>query len=529
MISQTNVVLTTATRAKHATVQPSRRWRHLVVCALLGVYTTLQFGAFGVPLSLASLLSQWTTDPPCSATLALGPLTVTNYTSQYLPASFVKLLEEDAVLRTLSFSASETSNSNGTAGSNSHNNHPVDNNHNNNDKTHLFMDDDHRSQASCLFSWNGKTGMQDLPFHFPHTMQILYRCWSWWQLQLTQQQQQQPGRTTIVPVLWIPNEPTRQLLLESEFNRGFLTSLEHFGNVSIQVVPEPVFSVKSPSSQRIVSPFDSTGAEMYTIGSMAYQVASSPDHMHALRDIIVAGLATQRTTRNEQTSTTTITTSSSSSSSSSFPRIAILNRKGSRQLLNAPEIAHQVESRLFGFPQQQNDASSSSSVRPPPPKPTAATTTTTRRTIRIESFEGWSFADQVQFVSTVDILITPHGALLTLLPFLPNCASVLEIMPKGYHFQQFFGSLAASSGVQHSYTYLTSSVLPSSSPAVGGGTAHGSTIATEIAEGMTNLTTRTACRAAQLCPPVLDLVDQIVAVVEGWDQRCTGSSNSSVG
>jgi len=71
----------------------------------------------------------------------------------------------------------------------------------------------------------------------------------------------------------------------------------------------------------------------------------------------------------------------------------------------------------------------------------------------VPSMDGKSFAEQVQIMADTDLLISPHGAQLTSIPFLPACAMVIELFPVGYIIPEFFGSLAVSSGHTHRYLY----------------------------------------------------------------------------
>jgi hypothetical protein len=310
-------------------------------------------------------------------------------------------------------------------------------------------------------------------------------------------------------------------------------------------------------------------------GGLAYQVAS-PHHLSRLRDIFVSGflgmdhnyhqkekkggpptrILTRQKTLNGNTTTTpsvveevvskttTTTTaattvsssysvlSSSSSTTTSttaqnnnaaFPRIAIVNREGHRKLVNAHKIAKEVEQRLAVLWRTSNSSdsyttttttrttvsslsssslSSSSSRNIPGIVPPSTTT----HPIRIVSFDGWSFADQVLFMNSVDILISPHGAQLTSIPFLPACASIFELFPTGYHPPYHFGTLAAASGITHSYTALTRGFERY--------------FKEETKVGMANVTNRSTSRNVQLCPPLLDVVEQIMTVIQQWHERC---------
>jgi Glycosyltransferase 61 len=111
-----------------------------------------------------------------------------------------------------------------------------------------------------------------------------------------------------------------------------------------------------------------------------------------------------------------------------FPRIAILNRldKSQRSLVNAKKIATAIE-RSF-----------SDHIKDVP----------------IVYFEGKTFLEQVKFFLETDIVISPHGAQLTALAFLPPCAALLEFFPKDYLVADYFGSLALAINISHSFFYL---------------------------------------------------------------------------
>lgn len=52
-------------------------------------------------------------------------------------------------------------------------------------------------------------------------------------------------------------------------------------------------------------------------------------------------------------------------------------------------------------------------------------------TVAVKYFEGETFAEQMDFFRSVDILLTPHGAQLTGLPFMnAPCSHVVELFPK---------------------------------------------------------------------------------------------------
>ena len=111
-----------------------------------------------------------------------------------------------------------------------------------------------------------------------------------------------------------------------------------------------------------------------------------------------------------------------------LPKIAILNRAAtstpSRHLLNAKELAASIED-TFSF-----------------------------QSVPVVYFENKTMLEQAQFFMEHDIVISPHGAQLTGIAFMKNCSTVVEFFPRNYLTVDFFGSLAASVGVNHKYFYL---------------------------------------------------------------------------
>lgn len=73
--------------------------------------------------------------------------------------------------------------------------------------------------------------------------------------------------------------------------------------------------------------------------------------------------------------------------------------------------------------------------------------------VQIAYFEEADFHQQVEFMMQTDILISPHGAQLSTIFFMPSCGGVVEVFPPSYFVPNFFGPLAASSGLQHAYVY----------------------------------------------------------------------------
>jgi lipopolysaccharide biosynthesis glycosyltransferase len=101
----------------------------------------------------------------------------------------------------------------------------------------------------------------------------------------------------------------------------------------------------------------------------------------------------------------------------SNPRIAILNRLPSayRSIINAKDIADAINKR-FGFE------------------------------VNIANFDGLDFTEQITFFNSHDIILSPHGAQLCSIPFLPDHGYVVEFSRKEYYRPDYFGELASHSG-----------------------------------------------------------------------------------
>jgi len=118
----------------------------------------------------------------------------------------------------------------------------------------------------------------------------------------------------------------------------------------------------------------------------------------------------------------------------------------------------------------------------------------------VPSMDGKTFAEQVQVMANSDLLISPHGAQLTSIPFLPACAMVIEIFPLGYFVPEYFGSLAVSSG--HVHRFITPSRQTASSVRFWRRRQRG----------------RNVCVAPQ--PLRQNIVPSIMEMVEEWRECC---------
>ena len=128
----------------------------------------------------------------------------------------------------------------------------------------------------------------------------------------------------------------------------------------------------------------------------------------------------------------------------------------------------------------------------------------------LSSFNNLTMKQQVQFMSQIDILLSPHGAQLTSIPYMPDCGSVLELFPKGFYLPYWYGPLAASANLHHSAIY----------------TGGGSDIDFEIETA--NYTIRKAMkrRKRAICPNIPTVIETLATLIDQW-KNCTCRSSSS--
>jgi len=122
-------------------------------------------------------------------------------------------------------------------------------------------------------------------------------------------------------------------------------------------------------------------------------------------------------------------------------------------------------------------------------------------------FEDASFAEQVGYMNAHDLLVSPHGAQLWGIPFMPICSGILEIFPNGYYLDTP-AALAAAAGSEHMHIMLSA--------------RHGLSIPTEqdhAGEGNMNYPNfRFHARETFLCPSPTGIVSGVWALA--W-QRCS--------
>jgi Glycosyltransferase 61 len=319
--------------------------------------------------------------------------------------------------------------------------------------------------------------------HFPHFMQPFYQCIDFW----IQQQQQQYHNIIMNNIIDNQLPPAAIIMVydsglahdlflglnHSTFIQGVVQVLQHYFDLQILSYHDYHASNNNNSNNSNNNNSNSNDVLWNTHlprRGYIFEHASQWANMVAEYYYPLGGIS--------NTTTTTATSLSSLPSPScdnhhhrhhpAPPRIGILNRAGSRRLEQVNALVDRLGQDLRYHnhhhptsPQQQQQQ------QPPPP--------------RLMYFENASFAEQVQFFAETDILVSPHGAQLTGIPFMrignntttassssscSSCRQVLEIFPPAYILPDFFGTLTVQSGLHHSYLYwdtvISSTVTDSS-------------------------------------------------------------------
>jgi Glycosyltransferase 61 len=338
-------------------------------------------------------------------------------------------------------------------------------------------------------------------YHLPHTMQQLYRCWSWWKSH---------GYDTTTPVLVFPHAK----LPRNNFVNGFVSALQHIiglrvlmpneineiglsygkndDNNNTLIIDSAVSTVISYVTPKyppnLVDPRNVFGMEDPTCtyfsfhkiedaielrsNILEYLENSILDNRSAVNEKFILSMSSDSSNTRNQPELKPVTKMRHNT-----PRIAILNRHNHRELLVAPEIAAILEE-------------SGGSVE----------------TVPIVYFDNnTTFAEQITFFATTDIIISPHGAQLTGIPFMPRCGIIYEIFPTGYYLPYYFGSLASASGLQHGYTITTN-------------TSNSVDWKVECTESMQDRKSRQSVRNKPICVDPQSIAKSVLTLVDSWKQ-----------
>jgi hypothetical protein len=367
---------------------------------------------------------------------------------------------------------------------------------------------DHRPYVTCSIRHVGNWD------HFAHTAQQLYRCWSLWQAYASTHQ----------PVLIAtPPSPGHH---PNAFLEGLYATLVQLGidwrrdwnQVTPSDAPVLIHDTSLSASSKVERSYSNSasGSDMFK----GYKMLSS-QHAVTFRTKILATLG-----RNDENDEDDYCPSNhphddiwaardpSSHDPSSpqsppppyspvFFRIGILNRQSTRRILNVPELVQALSARY-----NNNN-----------------TSTTTTATITVFELENQSFADQVHLFRHLQILIAPHGAGLVNVIFLPPCAGILELNPKGVDHPKFFGSLAALSS---HHTHMTL-YLGDGDGGGGSSSSNGTNTSMdhewdskrrEVAKWSATASRRAAARKRNLCPNLTLVMDAVSQLEQQWRECC---------
>jgi len=288
--------------------------------------------------------------------------------------------------------------------------------------------------------------------HFPHQMQHLVPCWSLWR-----------HFPDAEHVLLVHPQYYQIFSNSSSFSAGMIRVLEH---TNISVIQKTIMNYRqSYTSDRkkllIANTPRNKGFFAAHMGDMAHLRRSVLTTLGLEEEYQDASCGTMHVDEARRTLQNTT------------PRIVIVNRRKSRRLLHAPATSKILQHELR-LP-----------YRPP-----------------IVFFDEFTFEQQVEALNNVDILLSPHGAHLTGIPFMQRCGSVIEVIPHGYGIPHCFGTLAAVANVNHSYVYLGKDMIEETKQ-LG---------ATKIG--------RANARRSLLCVPVEMIVQATRIQMENWKQCC---------
>lgn len=303
--------------------------------------------------------------------------------------------------------------------------------------------------ASCQFkNW-------EYSAHMPHYMQQLYRCWSFWN--------QYPHHKPVLITTHRKSNHYRRAM-QRPFTSGLSQLMPQMG---IEVMDIKQLSPVPDSNTTTMINDDAHSISVVTAGPFhapedtSFQVASIAD-MHELRRRVLDALDIVP----------------SPAACHDRPRVAILNRRKTRRIVNVQDLQEGLSLSLFGDRVNSSEA------------------------IPVVFLEGKSFEDQVKTFADIDILITPHGAQETGIVFMPPCGAVLELIPNGYYYPNFFGTLAATCGLGHAFLYFGSDLTKSHN----------------VSYSWNNMT----IRSANFCPSRHIITSAVEALQQQRGQCCRG-------
>ena len=303
--------------------------------------------------------------------------------------------------------------------------------------------------------------------HFPHTMQQLYPCFSWWNNARNQNKSN-------VLIMKVPKT------LRREFVNGFMTALLANNTSSFDLFVDKKNEYKKLNSSVHVGNHIDTYQHLRDYGNKprAYRM-HHPNDAKVMRQIILdyynitASVVDNNNhfNHNNNNNLAIIPTAADeveclnvrkltkkqqqqqqqqqhNTKEIRMPVIGFLNRHMSsgRYITNHASIVKALEEELY--PNNNNNNNSGNVI---------TTTNSAAGVHYLSNFDGLSFQEQIAFMHKIDILIGPHGAQLTSVPFIPECGGILELFAPGHYIPDFFGSLSRATGHYH-IAYYTGNI-----------------------------------------------------------------------
>ena len=374
------------------------------------------------------------------------------------------------------------------------------------------------SHAICEFVIKGGS------FHFPHGMQQLYRCFSYWQFERQQQKQQQQEQNSHIlqkgvshknatesestkkglVLIWHKSPRARSIYLEgmrklfrdvfdvTEIKKlGPPLPLERLSSASLSETKKNQMATKKPPATLVVQARWHPGIERHR--DEGFQMRSMLDpalirdataeyyHWHSNRTAknnIRSGCpsAWSSPAANLNTSASLVDSGVNMGINKTHPIIGILDRSKQRRITNIVELQSSLQAEFKDTP---------------------------TKVIQVAYMENKTFLQQIEWMNSVDILITSHGAALASIPFMPHCGGILEYFPTSYYYPHFFGTLAGVSGLEHATLYL----------------GQNRRVEWERTSYF-NDTLRQSSRLKDICAPIEKTIQATKVMIEHWQDCC---------
>jgi len=334
--------------------------------------------------------------------------------------------------------------------------------------------------------------------HFPHVMQHLYACYSFWM--------ERPSKKPVLLTLGIRKLAFANTYNKNPFLKGFMELLE--SQLGVQILSSTEIEnllwehnhttrTESMGTEKNVSGKEG-GNRLVPVIPKIVEI-SRPlgyvlSHVRKLNEMAmihynIGGGTTQQLTKDRIANKTQI-------------KIGFLDRKVSsgRSVINAKDLIQSIESEFLSTGDRTNNT-----------KIALPSFAEVSSTVSLEYFEGKNtLEEQIRFFNSIDILVSPHGAQLTGIPFMANkeCTRLIEFFPDRYFLPDFYGSLAIDSGIGYSHVYFSQEAAEVQSRKYG--TAVFQRIVTPSIEK------RTKHRAQNLCIDTSVVLDAIQNAFQDW-------------